>query len=285
MQTALAPLTLGPQPPEPDFQLADFGEGFGVQLARSRAAVAADGAGHFLFPDEGFLAAHARLRLFGELHQPAEGGCRDGDGARVFAREELAGFLLAEDGVEDPAEGFRELVVEVVFRVDGDVVLEHEDGIFAPLVVLGAAGTLDDDVSDAVAEGGSGAGVSLFHAVGELDVGLFVGVVGFGEGFGDDEFGHVDFVLEEVGDGVFDVAGKGDDIISMVERGRDQMRYILLCALDILVDQDLVENRFNDILNQTAIVSAYSLNALAVHLVELLRGCPVQSSVALLVDE
>lgn len=220
MQTALAPLTLGPQPPEPDFQLAHFREGLGVQFARAGPAVAADGAGHFLLADERFLAAHARLRLLGELHEPAEGGRGDGDGARVFAREELAGFLLAEDGVEDPAEGFRELVVQVVFRVDGDVVFEHEDGIFAPFVVLGAAGALDDDVSDAVAEGRGGAGVSLFHAVGELDVGLFVGVVGFGEGFGDDEFGHVDFVLEEVGDGVFDVAGRGDDIISMVVGGK-----------------------------------------------------------------
>ena len=138
----------------------------------------------------------------------------------MFACEELAGFFLAEDGVEDSAEGFRELVVEVVFRVDGDVVFEHEDGIFASLVVLGAAGSLDDDVSDAVAEGGSGAGVSFFHAVGELDVGLFVGVVGFGEGFCDDEFGHVDFVLEEVGDGVFDVAGEGVDVISLFLCGK-----------------------------------------------------------------
>jgi len=36
---------------------------------------------------------------------------------------------------------------------------------------------------------------------------LLCGVVGFGKGFSDDEFGHVDFVLKEIGDGVFDVAG------------------------------------------------------------------------------
>ena len=41
-------------------------------------------------------------------------------------------------------------------------------------------------------------------------MGLFGRVVVFGEGFCDDEFGHVDFVLEEVGDGVFDVAGGKD---------------------------------------------------------------------------
>ena len=205
VQTALAPLTLRPQPAEADFQLADFGQRLGVQFARPGPAVGADGAAHFFLADEGFLAAHARLRLFGKLHESAEGGRRDGDGARVFAREELAGFF-AEDRFEDPAEWFGELVVEVIFGIDGDVVFEDEDGIFASLVVLGAAGTLDDYVGDTVAEGGSGAGVSLLHSVGKFDVGLFAGVVGFGEGFCDDEFGHVDFVLEEVGDGVFDIA-------------------------------------------------------------------------------
>ena len=72
----------------------------------------------------------------------------------MFAREELTGLLLAEDGVEDAAERFGELVVEVVFRVDGDVVFEDEDRVLGFLVVFGAAGALDDDVGDAVAEGG-----------------------------------------------------------------------------------------------------------------------------------
>ena len=100
------------------------------------------------------------------------------------------------------------MVVEVVLGVDGDVVLEHEDGVLAALVVLSATGALDDDVSHAVAECGCGAGVPLAHALGELDVRLLGGVVGFGESFGDDEFGHVDAVLEQVGDGVFDVAAE-----------------------------------------------------------------------------
>ena len=36
---------------------------------------------------------------------------------------------------------------------------------------------------------------------------LSCGVVGLGKSFGDDELGHVDFVLEEVRDCVFDVTG------------------------------------------------------------------------------
>lgn len=85
--------------------------------------------------------------------------------------------------------------------------LEHVHGILGFLVVFGAAGALDDDVGDTVAQGGCGAEVAFLHAGGEFDVGLVAVVLFLGEGFGDDEFGHVDFVLEEVGDGVFDVAG------------------------------------------------------------------------------
>lgn len=125
----------------------------------------------------------------------------------MFAREELAGFFLAEDGVEDATQGLCELVVKVIFCVDGYVVFEHKDGIFAALVVLCAAGAFDDDIGNAVTEGWGGASVAFLHALGEFAVGLFADVVGFGEGFGDNELRHVNFVLEEVGDGIFDVAG------------------------------------------------------------------------------
>ena len=183
-------------------------QSFLVEFSDARLAVGAHGARHFGFGDEGFLAAHADVGFLCEFHEAAEGRGGDGDGAGVFSGEELGGFFFAEDGVEDAAEGFGELVVEVVFGVDGDVVFEHEDGVFGAFVVFGAAAAFDDDIGDAVAERGCGAEVALFHAFHEFDVRLFAGVVlfFFGEGFGDDEFGHVDFVLEEVGDGGFDIA-------------------------------------------------------------------------------
>lgn len=222
MHAPLAALTLGPQASEADLQLGHLGEGFRVQFARARAAVFTDGTCHFGGGDERFFAAHTGLGFFGKFHEPAEGGCGDGDGAGMLAREELAGLFFAEDGVEDAAEGFGELVVEVVFRVDGDVVLEDEDGVFGALVIFGAAGAFDDNIGDAVAEGWGGAGVALFHAFGEFDVGLFGGVVGFGEGFCDDKFGHVNFVLEEVGNSVFDVARPS--INRMVLKGKSRKR-------------------------------------------------------------
>ena len=180
---------------------------FLIEFAHARLAVCADGAGGFFLADEGFLAAHAGRRLFGEFHQSAKSGRGDGDGARVFAREELACLFLAEDGFEDAAEGFGELVFEVVFCVDGHVVFEDEDGVFGAFVVGSAAGAFDDHVGNAVAKGRGGAGVSLFHAFGEFNMGLFAGVfsVVLGEGLCDDELGHVDFVLEEVGYGFFDI--------------------------------------------------------------------------------
>ena len=69
-------------------------------------------------------------------------------------------------------------MVEIVLGVDGDVVLEDVDGVFASLVVFGVAGAFDDDVGDAVAEGWRGSFVAFFHAFGEGDVGL-VRRVGF----------------------------------------------------------------------------------------------------------
>ena len=126
----------------------------------------------------------------------------------MLASKELTSFLLAEDGIEDTSQRLSELIVKIVFCINRNIVLKHKDRIFRSLVVFGAACTFDNDIGDTIAESGGGACVALLHALGELDVGLFGGVIGFGEGFCDDEFGHVDFVLEEVGDGVFDVAGE-----------------------------------------------------------------------------
>ena len=85
--------------------------------------------------------------------------------------------------------------------------LEHEDRVFAALKVFGAGSALDNDISNAVAESRGGASVAFFHALGKGGMGLIADILGFGEGFCDDKFRHVNFVLEEVRDGVFDVSG------------------------------------------------------------------------------
>lgn len=127
----------------------------------------------------------------------------------MIAREQLPGAFFAENRVENAAEGLGELVIEVIFRVDRDVVFEHIDGVFGALVVLRAAGALDDNIGDTVAQGRRGASVALLHAFSELHMRLLGTVVFLRKSFGDDEFGHVDFILKQVGDDVFDIPWEG----------------------------------------------------------------------------
>lgn len=84
---ALAALALGPQPAEADLELRHLGQGLGVELARAGLAVLAHGAGAFRRGRERFLAAHAGLGFFGELHQPPQAGRGDGDAAGVLPRQ------------------------------------------------------------------------------------------------------------------------------------------------------------------------------------------------------
>lgn len=206
MHAPLTPLALCPQPPKSHLQITDLVQRLLVQLTHPRRVIGTHRALTLFFPCQGFLATHTRLGFLGKFHETAYFGCRDGDGAGVITCQQGLGFCLAEDGLEDAAEGFGELIVEVVFCVDGDVVLEDVDGVFGAFEILGASRAFDHDIGYTVAEGGGGTGVALLHAVGELDVSLLGGVVIFGEGFRDDELGHVDAVLKEVGDGVFDVS-------------------------------------------------------------------------------
>ena len=164
MQAALTALTLSPQAAEADLQIRDFSQSLLVEFGDTGPVIFADGAGALVLADKRLLAAHASLSLFGEFHEAAEGGGGDGDGARVFACEELGGLFLAEDGLEDAGEWVGELVFEVVFGVDGEVVFQHVDGVFGAFVVAGSCGAFDNHVGDAVAERWGRAFVPFFHS-------------------------------------------------------------------------------------------------------------------------
>ena len=154
MHTPLTPLTLGPQPPKPNLQITNLAQRLLIHLPHPGCTVRAECATDFFFGGERLLAAHAGKGFLGEFHEAADGGRGDGDGARVVAGEEGVGFCFAEDGLEDSAERFGELIVEVVFRVNGDVVFEHEDWIFRTLEILGSCGSLDDNVGDTISKTG-----------------------------------------------------------------------------------------------------------------------------------
>jgi hypothetical protein len=57
-------------------------------------------------------------------------------GRRARTAEEALGALLAEDGLEDAEEGLREVVLQVVLRVEGEVMLERPDRVLRLLVRL-----------------------------------------------------------------------------------------------------------------------------------------------------
>ena len=77
-------------------------------------------------------------------------------------------------------------------------------------------------------------------------MGLFCIVVVFGEGFCDDEFGHIDFVLEEVGDGFFDVSEERKVSGSFMKVG--EKNSLLLGTFDVSIDENFAETGLNHIL-------------------------------------
>ena len=125
-----------------------------IHLPNPGSAVRADCSTALIFRDEGLFAAHACFRLFGEFHETANRGSCDGDGAGVCSCKQRVGFCFPEDRLKDTAERFGELVVEIVFCVNGHVVLEDEDGIFGSFEVLGACRAFDNHVGYSITERG-----------------------------------------------------------------------------------------------------------------------------------
>ena len=117
-------------------------------------------------------------------------------GAAEGTRHELLG--VAHHRLEQALQGQLQVVVQVVLEVDGQVVLQRKNGVLRLLVDLHALralrvrapaelqtcqpeclgghaphrARLDDDVGDAVADGGRGGGIALAHLLGQLHVRL-----------------------------------------------------------------------------------------------------------------
>jgi hypothetical protein len=115
------------------------------------------------------LAAEASRLLHGELHETSAGRRDDRDGTSVVSgdcneKKEVRSVTasrkkgrkgkkrtqraraLSHDRLEDTHERLRELVLEVVLRVDRNVLLENVERVFRLLVGAGILRTLDDDV-------------------------------------------------------------------------------------------------------------------------------------------
>lgn len=60
--------------------------------------------------------------------------------------------------------------------------------------------------------------------------------------------------------------------------------HLLLSPIDVSLNQNLVQHRLDDILNQQTVISTDGFNTFCIHLIELLRVGPVEPGVSLLVD-
>ena len=265
VETALAALALGPEARELLLERRHGAHALLVELGLLALAVGADGAVRLALAQYG-LALEAGLALLGEGSQAADfrDGHRLGERVLTLEQHELGPFV--QDGLEDAQERLGDLILQVVLRVDGQVVVEHVDGVLGLLVGGLALGARHDHVGHAVAELRRRARIALAHLVGELDVRLLAGVllVGLGELLGDDQVGDVDAVAEQVGDGLLGVVDG---------------------ALRVAVDEQLLQAHADEVGHQRTVVASHRLDALAVHLVVLVRPGEVEARVALLVDQ
>ena len=79
-------------------------------------------------------------------------------------------LVLTHDGLEDAQQRLGEEVLEVVVRIDRDVVVHRVDGILGFLIGFRVFWSLDHDVSHAVSDYGRGDRIANGHLLGELDV-------------------------------------------------------------------------------------------------------------------
>ena len=57
--------------------------------------------------------------------------------ARVLTEKDTLCLGLSQNGLEDPEQGLGQLLLQVVLGVDGNVVLQHEDGVLLMTTQLG----------------------------------------------------------------------------------------------------------------------------------------------------
>mmetsp|Transcript_43837 Transcript_43837/g.109376 ORF Transcript_43837/g.109376 Transcript_43837/m.109376 type:complete len:236 (+) Transcript_43837:1115-1822(+) len=165
VQRTLATLALAPEFVELELPVAERVQFLQVDLYFLLFAVFAEGA--FL---DGRAAPQTRQRPLHKLRHGAPSGHRHRDLESVVPGEQRLGTL--HERLEYPDDRLFELVLEVVLRVDGQVLLQHVQGVLGLLVRTSIFVSLDVDECDAIADGRGARGVSSPHALSEFDVWL-----------------------------------------------------------------------------------------------------------------
>ena len=207
VHAALAALALGPQASESHLEFRHFAERFLIEFAEARSTFLAHCAPSLVLADERLLAPQACFRLLGEFHETTHGGSRDRNGPRMLPGQQRCRFFLAENRLEDTGQWLRQLVFQIVLGVDGEVVFQDVDGIFGLFIPFCACCTLYHHVGDPISKGRCRAGIACTHSFRKLGVCLLAGVVGLRQCLGDDQIRHIDFVLEQLGNRILDIAG------------------------------------------------------------------------------
>lgn len=102
------------------------------------------------------------------------------------------------------------LILKIPRVINWYVILKDVQRILASLIAFGSLGTFYHNIGDTVTHIGCGGLVTLFHALGKLNMGLFVAILIFfalftlfstlSEALGNHQKAEVDLVLEQVAD-------------------------------------------------------------------------------------
>mmetsp|Transcript_131002 Transcript_131002/g.379015 ORF Transcript_131002/g.379015 Transcript_131002/m.379015 type:complete len:302 (+) Transcript_131002:89-994(+) len=171
----------------------------------------------------------------------------------------------AEDRLEDAEQRLLELVVDVVLRIDRQLVLHGPDRVLSLLVRRSPGGTEDEDVRHPLADLRGERGVALAHLLGQLHVHLLPRVSVRAvpdQRLRDHEAPRVHAALPELGDRLLDI---GDG------------------SLRRPLPQQQPQAAVHDLSHELAPVPAHSLDALGVELPGLIRLRPCHAGVPLLV--
>jgi hypothetical protein len=90
---------------------------------------------------------------------------------------------------------------------------------------------------------------------------------------------HVGLLSESLGD------DQQRQVHSVLQQVTDHSLAVVHCSVLVLLDEQLVQACLHQVLHQSAVVSAHSLNTLAVHLVILGGLSPEETSISLLVHQ
>ena len=134
------------------------------------------------------------------------------------------------------------MILQIILRVDGNIVIQNVDGILGAFVrgILLVPG--DNDIRHAVPQIGGAARVPFAHLVGQLHVRLIalVVLVQLGEFLGDDELADVHAVAQQVGDHLLGIPDG---------------------AVLVAMDQQLLQARVNQVGHQRTVVATDRLDA------------------------